>query len=102
MSVSSMGPGNKKQQLKSDLTLKMDFGLRDNKTVLRRIDEAINQISTGYRQISIKTTADYMINQKLNIRFFFDKTITNPFVSGSQFYTSQTNGGITLRFTLSQ
>jgi len=101
MSVSSMGTGGKKQQLKSDLTLKMDFGLRDNKTVLRRLDEAINQISTGYRQISIKTTADYVINQKLNIRFFFDKTITNPFVS-NQFYTSQTNGGITLRFTLSQ
>ena len=101
LSISSMGTGGKKQKLKSDVTLKMDFGIRDNKTVLRRIDEAINQISTGYRQVSIKTTADYVINQKLNIRFFFDKTITNPFVS-SQFYTSQTNGGITLRFTLSQ
>lgn len=101
MSLSSMGGGSKKQQLKSDLTLKMDFGLKDNKQVLRRIDQDINQISTGYRQISIKTTADYMINQKMNIRFFFDKTITNPFVS-SQFYTSQTNGGITLRFILSQ
>lgn len=101
MSITSMGTGGKKQQLKSDLTLKMDFGIKDNKTVLRRIDEAINQISTGFRQISIKTTADYVVNQKLNIRFFFDKTITNPFVS-NQFYTSQTNGGITLRFTLSQ
>lgn len=101
MSVSSMGSGGKKQQLKSDLTLKMDFGIRDNKTVLRRLDVAQNQISTGYRQISIKTTADYVINQKLNIRVFFDKTITDPFIS-TQFYTSQTNGGVTLRFTLSQ
>jgi cell surface protein SprA len=101
LSVRSMGGGGKKQQLKSDLNLKLDFSIKDNKTVLRRLDQEINQISTGFQQISIKFTTDYVVNQTLNVRFFFDKTINKPYVS-SQFYTSTTNGGITLRFTLSQ
>jgi cell surface protein SprA len=101
LSVRSMGGGGKKQQLKSDLNLKLDFSIKDNKTVLRRWDENINQISTGFRQMAIKFTADYVVNQMLNLRFFFDKSINKPYVS-SQFYTSTTNGGITLRFTLSQ
>jgi len=101
LNVRSMGGGGKKQQLKSDLNLKLDFSIKDNKTVLRRLDEQINQISTGFRQMAIKFTADYVVNQTLNLRFFFDKSINNPYIS-SQFYTSTTNGGITLRFTLSQ
>jgi len=101
LAVRSMGGGGKKQQLKSDLNLKLDFSIKDNKTVLRRLDEEINQISTGFRQMAIKFTADYVVNQTLNLRFFFDKSINNPYVS-SQFYTSTTDGGITLRFTLSQ
>jgi cell surface protein SprA len=101
LAVRSMGGGGKKQQLKSDLNLKLDFSIKDNKTVLRRLDEEINQVSTGFRQLSVKFTADYVVNQTLNLRFFFDKAINKPFVS-SQFYTSTTNGGITLRFTLSQ
>ena len=97
----NMSSGGKKQQLKSDLNVKMDLSVRDNKTLLRRLDEDINQISVGNRVVSINTSADYVINQRFNLRLFFDKTITNPFVS-SQFYRSDTKAGISLRFTLAQ
>lgn len=97
----NLSSGGRKQQLKSDLNVKMDLSIRDNKTVLRRLDEEINQISTGNRMVSINTSADYVINQRFNVRLFFDKTITNPFVS-SQFKNSTTNAGVSLRFTLAQ
>lgn len=97
----NISSGGRKQQLKSDLNIKADVAVRDNKTVLRRLDEEINQISVGNRVVSINTSADYVINQRFNLRLFFDKTITNPFVS-NQFYTSNTNAGISLRFTLAQ
>lgn len=97
----NLSSGGRKQQLKSDLNVKMDLSIRENKTVLRRLDEAINQISTGNRMVSINASADYVINQRFNIRLFFDKTITNPFVS-SQFPNSTTNAGVSLRFTLAQ
>ncbi|MHC1777151.1 MAG: cell surface protein SprA [Lentimicrobium sp.] len=97
----NISSGGKKQQLKSDLNIKMDVSIRDNKTLLRRLDEEINQISTGNRMVSINSSADYVINQRFNVRLFFDKTITNPFVS-SQFPNSTTNAGVSLRFTLAQ
>ena len=91
----------KAKELKSDLNVKVDLAIKTNKTVLRKLVEDINQISTGQRIISINTSADYLINEKFTIKFFFDKIITNPFVS-SQFPNSNTNAGFSLRFTLAQ
>ncbi len=99
--VRNMGGGGSRKNVKSDLNVRADFSIRQNKTVLRRIDEDINQVSTGQQVISINTSADYMVNQRLNIRLFFDKVINNPYVS-SQYRNSTTNGGISLRFTLAQ
>ncbi len=99
--IKTMGGGGGRQNVKSDLNIRADFSIRTNKTILRRIDEDINQISTGQQIISINTSADYMVNQRMNIRIFFDKVINNPYVS-SQYRNSTTNGGISLRFTLAQ
>ncbi len=98
--VRSLATG-KTVKLKSDLNVKLDFSIRDNKTILRRIEDNDNQISTGTRQISINASADYMVSQKLNIRLFYDQTISKPHVS-AQIPTSNTNAGISLRFTLAQ
>ncbi|MCK4288678.1 MAG: hypothetical protein KAW86_05710, partial [Bacteroidales bacterium] len=100
-SIKSIGGGGRKKRLKSDLDIKADFSIRSNKTIIRRIDENNNQVSAGQKIISINTSIDYVINQKFNIRLFFDKIINNPFVS-SQYRNSTTNGGISLRFTLNQ
>ena len=101
LSFLSLGTAGKKSKYVSDLALKFDFSIRTNKTVLRRIDEPINQISTGQRVYSIDFTADYNLSQRFNIRFYFDKIINEPFVS-NQYRTSNTKGGIALRFTLAQ
>lgn len=98
--VRSVATGNK-IKLKSDLNIKLDFSIRDNKTVLRRIEANDNQISTGTAQYSINFSADYMVSQKLNLRLFYDQTISNPHLK-AQVKTSNTNAGISLRFTLAQ
>ncbi|MCX6232896.1 MAG: cell surface protein SprA [Bacteroidetes bacterium] len=87
--------------LKSDITLKLDFSIRSNKTVLRRIDQNINQISQGQQVISLNFSADYMLNERFTLRAFFDKVINNPFISSS-FPNSTTNAGISIRFSLAQ
>jgi cell surface protein SprA len=98
--VRSLATG-KTVKMKSDLNVKLDFSIRDNKTILRQIEEKNNKISTGTRVISINASADYMISQKLNVRLFFDQTISKPHVS-EQIPTSNTNAGISFRFTLTQ
>ena len=98
--VSLSGGGSGKSK-KSDLDIRADFSIRSNKTVLRKIDENQNQISAGQKIITINTSADYMMNQKVMIRLFFDKGINDPFVS-NQYRNSTTNAGISLKFMLNQ
>ena len=91
--------GGKTHDLKSDLNLKADISIRSNKTVLRKLVENFDQISAGQRIISINLSADYMITTNFMIRLFFDKIITDPFVS-SIFPNANTNAGFSFRFTL--
>jgi cell surface protein SprA len=100
-SMKSLGGGGSKTRFESDVDIKVDFSIRSNKTILRRIDEDVNQVSAGQKIMSINTSIDYMLNQNLSIRLFFDKIINDPFVS-NQYKNSTTNGGISLRFSLAQ
>jgi cell surface protein SprA len=99
--VTSMNGGGKKTQLKSDLDIKVDFSIRNNRTVLRRVDQDIDQVSAGQRVISINTSIDYALSRSVTLRLFFDKIINNPFVS-NQYRNSTTKGGISIRFSLAQ
>ncbi|HNR20767.1 MAG TPA: cell surface protein SprA [Bacteroidia bacterium] len=85
----------------TDLNLQADFSIRKNTTILRKLVEGVNQPTAGLTVISIKTSADYTLNERLNLRIFFDKTINTPVVSTS-FPSANTQAGISIRFTLSQ
>jgi cell surface protein SprA len=90
----------KGKPIKSDLNLKCDLSFRKNVTVIRRIVEEVSQATGGTNIISIKLSADYVINERINVRFFYDRIINKPVVSNS-FPTTNTNAGISLRLTLS-
>jgi cell surface protein SprA len=93
--------GGRRRLIKSDLNLKADFSIRDNKTTLRKLVENMDQVSSGGRIYSINVSADYQISEKFNVRLFYDHIINTPYVS-SQYPNSNINGGISLRFTLAQ
>jgi len=86
---------------KSDLNLRVDLSLRENVTVIRKVQEQQNQPTAGQNIISIKTSADYVINDRLNVRAFYERVINTPVISTS-FPSANTNAGISLRFTLAQ
>ncbi|MBS1582297.1 MAG: cell surface protein SprA, partial [Bacteroidetes bacterium] len=86
---------------KSDLNLRVDLSWRQNNTVIRQIKQEVNQVTAGQDIISIKTSADYVIDQKLNLRAFYERVINTPVISTS-FPSANTNIGISLRFTLTQ
>jgi len=90
----------KGKPIKSDLNMKVDLSFRKNETVIRRIVEEVSQSTGGTNIISIKLSADYVINERINIRLFYDRIINKPVISNS-FPTTNTNAGISLRLTLS-
>jgi cell surface protein SprA len=93
--------GPNRTTIQSDLNIRANFSIRKNKTIIRKIVENSHQLTSGQNILAIKISADYVINNRLNIRLFFDRTLTTPYVSTS-FPTANTNAGISLRFTLAQ
>ncbi len=89
------------REYKSDLNARADLSVRDNRTVIRKLAEDSDQITAGQRIITIKTTFDYVLSDRFNLRFFFDQRINKPFISLS-YPTSNTNIGFSVRFTLVQ
>jgi cell surface protein SprA len=87
--------------LKSDLNLRFDLSIRDNKTLARKLIEDVNQPVAGQRVFTARLTADYILSDRFNLQIFADHTMNNPFVAQT-FPTSNTNFGFSLKFTLVQ
>jgi len=93
--------GGVQKLLKSDLNLKLDLSMRDNKTVARKLIEDVNQPVAGIKVFTVGATADYVLSDRFNLQIFADHTMNNPFVANT-FPTSNTNFGFSLKFTLVQ
>jgi cell surface protein SprA len=87
--------------LKNDLDLKADVGIRQSNTTARKIEENTNIPSAGQRSISIKVIADYVVNERFNIRAFYYRDDIIPIVSTS-YNNTNTSIGVSIRFSLSQ
>jgi len=85
--------------LKNDLTFKLDFSLRDNKTLIYQADVQGAEVSSGAQNITYRPSIDYVINQRFNLSLFYDSNITRPYTSQT-FNTAFTNFGINLKLLL--
>lgn len=95
----NIAQGNNTQRVQSDLVLRLDLSFRQNKTVLRKLVEEVAVISSGQNSVGINFSADYQVSPRVNMRFFYDRNITNPLIS-NQFPTSNTYAGFSFRFML--
>lgn len=88
-------------QLKMDnnMDFKLDVAIRDNKTVIYRADVTEAEVSSGAKNITLRPTVDYMLNQRFNLKLFYDSNLNKPYTSQS-FNTSFSNFGFSLRITL--
>ncbi|MCY1718920.1 cell surface protein SprA [Prolixibacteraceae bacterium Z1-6] len=91
---------NSQQAYSNDLNIRADVSYRKSKTLLRQLDEADNQITSGQGNFTIKTYADYRLSDKFEMRVFYDRIINDPFTSLS-YRTVNANFGVSFRFTLS-
>lgn len=97
--ITQLGRSGGSQQIQSDLVARLNLSFRDNKTVLRKLNEEQDIISSGQNTISINFSIDYQITANVNFRLFFDRVVNNPYIS-NQYKNSNTHGGFSLRFML--
>ncbi len=86
-------------QMNNNLDFKMDVALRDNRMVIYRADIEEAEVSSGSKNITVRPNVTYVLNQRFNLRVFYDSNITKPYTSQS-FNTSFSNFGFSLRVTL--
>jgi cell surface protein SprA len=93
--------GGAQRALKSDLNIRLDLSIRDDKTLARKLIENVNQPVVGQKKFTVGASADYVLSDRFNLQLFADHSMNNPFVA-TTFPTSNTNFGFSLKFTLVQ
>ncbi|MEF9438101.1 MAG: hypothetical protein L0922_04925, partial [Candidatus Mariimomonas ferrooxydans] len=66
-------PGGGQTAMESDLNVRGDFSIRDNRTIIRKVVEDVDQITAGQRIVKIALNFDYVLSDRFNIRLFFDR-----------------------------
>ena len=89
----------KELKMDNNMDFKLDFAIRDNKTVIYRADVLEAEVSSGAKNVTYRPTVDYVLNQRFNIKLFYDANLTKPYTSQT-YNTSFSNFGFSLRITL--
>ena len=87
-----------KKRIVSDLNMKADISVRDNKTIIRYLDLDNNQITSGQTIWSLKFSTDYAFSKNLTGIFYFDYAFSEYAIS-TAFPQTTIRSGITLRYT---
>ncbi|MDR2810702.1 MAG: cell surface protein SprA [Tannerellaceae bacterium] len=86
----------------NDLTVRLDFSYRKMQSLLRKIQELMTQATSGNASKTIQFSADYGISRSLSLRAYYDLQINEPLISSASYPTSNSNYGISIRFSFSQ
>ena len=83
--------------IKSDLNMKADVSVRNNKTIVRYLDLDNNQVSAGQTIWSLRYAADYAFSNNLTAIFYFDYAFSEYAIS-TAFPQTTIRSGFTLRY----
>ncbi len=86
--------------LKNDLQFRLSVTVRDTETIQRKIEE-LNTVTNGSLNFQLRPNISYVLNDRLNLQFYFERTINEPKISSTP-RRSTTRLGFQLRFNLAQ
>lgn len=86
--------------LKNEVTFQLNMSVTNNRTIQRKIDE-VNTITNGNVNFQLRPNISYLVNQKLRVTAYMERSINEPLVTNS-FRRSTTRAGFKLLFNLAQ
>ncbi|WP_147203419.1 T9SS outer membrane translocon Sov/SprA [Segetibacter aerophilus] len=94
-------PGTKGKKLQNDVNFRLDLSIRDDATSNSRLDQD-NAFSTGGQKVvTLQPSIDYVLNNRVNIKLYFDQRKVVPYISTSAPITN-TRAGVQIRISLAQ
>ena len=92
-------PGLNNNKLANDLTFRLDVAVRDVFNSNSRLDQSNAYGTGGQKEITLQPSVDYVLNSKINLRFFFDQRKATPYISSAPPITN-TRAGVNVRIAL--
>ncbi|MFZ4769435.1 MAG: cell surface protein SprA [Ferruginibacter sp.] len=90
-----------KGTLDNEINFRLDVRVRDNVTANSRLDQDNNFATGGSKEITITPTIDYFLNNRVNLKLYFDQRRVTPYISSSA-PTVNTRAGVQVRISLAQ
>lgn len=90
--------GNK---LENEINFQLDFRVRDNVNANSRLDQDNNFATGGSKDITIYPTIDYYLNNRIQLKFYFEQRKVKPYISSSA-PTTNTRAGVQVNISLAQ
>jgi len=87
------------QKAQNDLTFRLDISIRDDATSSSYLDQNASLPTGGQKVIRIDPSIDYVLNNRINLKLYFDQQRTTPKISTTPPIVT-TKGGIQIRISL--
>jgi cell surface protein SprA len=91
----------KGKALQNDANFRLDLGFRDDITSNSRLDQLQALPTAGQRVITINPSVDYVISNRVNLKFYFEQRRVEPKISTAPPITN-TRAGVEIRLALTQ
>jgi cell surface protein SprA len=92
-------PGLNNNKLANDLMFRLDVAMRDVYNSNSRLDQTNAYGTGGQKEITLQPSIDYVLNSKINLKFFFDQRKATPYISSAPPITN-TRAGVNIRIAL--
>lgn len=88
-------------RLNNDINFRTDFSYRDNLTMNKGIDKEFGEDTNGSKIIQLTPTVDYVVNDRIKVSLFYERTRTIPYTTRS-FPSIRQRGGVRISLSLAQ
>ena len=93
--------GKNKKKLENDVTFRFDFSLRDDATANSKLDQNTSFGTSGQKVVRIAPSIDYVVNNRVNLKFYFEQNRVIPKIATTAPITT-TRAGLQVRISLAQ
>jgi cell surface protein SprA len=91
--------GKKERKLDNDVTFRLDFTMRDDATANSKLDQNIAFGTAGQKVVRLAPSIDYVLNNRINLKFYFEQNKIIPKIATSAPITT-TRAGAQIRIAL--
>ncbi|HEU4471845.1 MAG TPA: cell surface protein SprA, partial [Flavisolibacter sp.] len=93
--------GKKGTKLDNDVTFRFDFSMRDDATANSKLDQNTAFGTSGQKVVRLAPSIDYVINNRVNLKFYFEQNKVIPKIATTAPITT-TRAGLQVRISLAQ